>query len=270
MFGQVDQLGGLAHAAQGGLANGIPGADDGNDAAVVVGVHLPVEQGDARNREQGIDEGLHLGGVAPFAEVGDTLNQRCRHRDSSVRFFGWGRGHFGFLAVLLEPDADVFFAHTGVPGRRGTRSAERPGGRAGGGGWGSFRATPASGGSRRGRSGLESPAGVMDHLSPLDSQPTKINSEIIRDFRGNRKDSKAHRSACLPASSEPRRSARRRAWSAVDGGGGDGFRRRHPHLRAGQRENHRHGDGGRGAGVEVGGESHGSTSIDESARGRVG
>jgi len=49
MLGEVDQLGGPSDAANGGFLNGIAFADHGNDAAVVIGIHLAVEE--IRRRE---------------------------------------------------------------------------------------------------------------------------------------------------------------------------------------------------------------------------
>ncbi len=75
---QVDQLRGSAHAADGGLGNRFAVADEGDDAAVMVGVHFAVEQIHARDLH-GIDDGVDLCGIATFREVGNTLNKSGRH-----------------------------------------------------------------------------------------------------------------------------------------------------------------------------------------------
>jgi hypothetical protein len=83
---QVDQLGGLAHAANGGFLNGLAVADQRDHAAVVVGVHLAVEQVDAGNLH-GFDDGVDFGRVAAFREIGNAFNQRAGHgeKDSEGR-----------------------------------------------------------------------------------------------------------------------------------------------------------------------------------------
>ena len=73
MPGEVDEFGGLADAANGSFLNGFAVADQRDDAAVVVGIHLPVEEIDARNLH-GFDDGIDLGGVAAFRKVGDAFN----------------------------------------------------------------------------------------------------------------------------------------------------------------------------------------------------
>src|ERR1035437_7126682 len=59
------------------------------------------------------------------------------------------------------------------------------------------------------------------------------------------------------------------AIGGVDGGGGDGFRRCHSHLRRSQREHHGHGGSGRRSRIEVGGQHHGQSEIDHPARRRI-
>jgi hypothetical protein len=76
--GEVDQLGGLADAADGGLLNGFAVADESDDAAVVVGVHLPVEKINA-GELHGFDDGIDFGGVAAFGEIGNTFYESVGH-----------------------------------------------------------------------------------------------------------------------------------------------------------------------------------------------
>ncbi len=76
---KIDQLGGLAHAANRGLShvNGI--ADQRDDTAVVVGIHLAVEQVNAIHLHS-VDDGIDAPFVAPFGEVRHTFDQ-YRHKN---------------------------------------------------------------------------------------------------------------------------------------------------------------------------------------------
>ena len=60
MFGEIDQLGGLPYPANGGFLNGFTLADQRDDRAVVVGIHLAVEKIDAGNFH-GFDDGIDFG-----------------------------------------------------------------------------------------------------------------------------------------------------------------------------------------------------------------
>ncbi len=51
----------------------------------------------------------------------------------------------------------------------------------------------------------------------------------------------------------------------VEGGRGNGLRRSHPHLRAGERQDELHVECGAGARVEVRGQGYGSAGVDEFA-----
>ena len=53
-------------------------ADEGDDAAVVVGIHLAIEQVDAGDFH-GVDDGIDLGGVAAFGEIGNAFNECVGH-----------------------------------------------------------------------------------------------------------------------------------------------------------------------------------------------
>ncbi len=86
VFGQVDQFGGLANAANGGLGYIHRIAHQGDDAAVVIGVHLAVEQIDAVHFH-GFDNGVDFGFVAPFREVGYTFDE-CGHKDQDKTWGG--------------------------------------------------------------------------------------------------------------------------------------------------------------------------------------
>ena len=71
---QVDQLRRLAHSANGGFLNRLPLSDQGDHAAVMVGVHLAIEQINAVHLH-GVDDGIHLRLIAAFGKIGNTLNQ---------------------------------------------------------------------------------------------------------------------------------------------------------------------------------------------------
>jgi hypothetical protein len=72
---EIDQLSGFAHAANGGFLNGFAVSDQGDDAAVVVGVHFAVEQVDA-GHFHGVDDGVNFGFVAAFGEIGYAFDER--------------------------------------------------------------------------------------------------------------------------------------------------------------------------------------------------
>ncbi len=80
---EVDELGGLARAANGSFLDGFALAYQGDDAAVVIGVHLAVEEIDAGN-EHGFDDGIDLGWVAAFGEIGNTFNE-CGGHESRIK-----------------------------------------------------------------------------------------------------------------------------------------------------------------------------------------
>ena len=71
---QINQVSSLANAAQGGLADGLARPGQGDDRAVVVGVHLLVEQVNLRHGEHGLDNRLHFGFVPAFAEVWNAFD----------------------------------------------------------------------------------------------------------------------------------------------------------------------------------------------------
>jgi len=78
MPGQIDQLCSLANTANRGFFNRLALAHQRNHAAVVVGVHLPVEKIDAGNFHR-LDDRIDLGGIAAFREVWNTFNESGRH-----------------------------------------------------------------------------------------------------------------------------------------------------------------------------------------------
>ena len=78
MPGEVDQLGGLPCPANRRFLNGFSLAGQRDDAAVVIGIHLPVEEVDAGNHH-GFDDGVDFGGVAAFREIGNAFNKSVGH-----------------------------------------------------------------------------------------------------------------------------------------------------------------------------------------------
>ncbi len=89
VLGEVDQLGGLAYSANGGFLNGFALADQGDDAAVVVGIHLAVEEIDAGDFH-GFDNGIDFGLVAAFGKIRNTFNQSIGH-GRRIKGGGWVR-----------------------------------------------------------------------------------------------------------------------------------------------------------------------------------
>ncbi len=78
MFGEIDQLGGLPYSANRGFLNGLALADQRNHAAVVVGIHLAVEQIDAGNLH-GFDNGIDFGRVAAFGKIRNAFDKSAGH-----------------------------------------------------------------------------------------------------------------------------------------------------------------------------------------------
>jgi len=73
MLREIDYLGGLADTAQYGFHDGLAVTDQRDDAAVVIGIHLAIEQVHAINFH-GVDDGVNLGFVAPFRKIGNTFH----------------------------------------------------------------------------------------------------------------------------------------------------------------------------------------------------
>jgi hypothetical protein len=78
VLGEVNKLGGLAYSADRGLRHVHRIADQRDDAAVVVGIHLAVEQIHAVHLH-GLEDGVDSGLVAPFRKVGYTFYE-CGHK----------------------------------------------------------------------------------------------------------------------------------------------------------------------------------------------
>ncbi len=78
VLGQVNKFGGLANPANRGLRHLHRIADERDDTAVVVGVHLAVEQIHAIHLH-GFENGIDFGLVAPFRKVRYTFYE-CGHK----------------------------------------------------------------------------------------------------------------------------------------------------------------------------------------------
>ncbi len=78
--GQVDEFRSFADAANHGLLHLRGIANQRDDAAVVVGIHLAVEEVDAVQLH-GLEDGIDLGLIAAFGEVGYTFDE-CGHKQA--------------------------------------------------------------------------------------------------------------------------------------------------------------------------------------------
>ena len=72
---QINQLERLAYSRQRRLGNRLRLAREGDDRAVVVGVHFAVQHKHARHAAHGRHNRIHLGGVAPFGKIRHAFNQ---------------------------------------------------------------------------------------------------------------------------------------------------------------------------------------------------
>src|ERR1700722_13357849 len=78
LLSEIDELGGLAYSANRGFLNGTALADQCDDAAVMVGIHLTVEKIDTGNFH-GVDDGIDFGLVAAFGKIGNAFDERAGH-----------------------------------------------------------------------------------------------------------------------------------------------------------------------------------------------
>ncbi len=84
VLGQVDQLAAALHRAERRLHHRIGLAREGEHGAVVVRVHLAVEQRDAGNGRDGLHDLLHHLAAAAFREVRDAFDE-LGHGDGILR-----------------------------------------------------------------------------------------------------------------------------------------------------------------------------------------
>jgi hypothetical protein len=71
---QINQLGGLTDAPDRSLLNRLPLPDESDDAAIVISVHLAIEQKNAVHLH-GLDDRVYFGFVAAFRKIGNTFDQ---------------------------------------------------------------------------------------------------------------------------------------------------------------------------------------------------
>ena len=76
---EVDQRDGLLHRAEGGIGHRGGRTDEGQHAAVVIGIGFAVEQDHLGDGEDGLHDRVNLAGIAAFGEIGDTLDELARH-----------------------------------------------------------------------------------------------------------------------------------------------------------------------------------------------
>ena len=103
VLGEVDQLHGFACALKCSLSHRIRFSRQRHHAAVVVCVHLPVQNIDTRHTAHRRNKGFHFCGVASFGEIRDAFNQSL-HR-------------FGFLSCCPGQFAGSFGLRSGSVGR---------------------------------------------------------------------------------------------------------------------------------------------------------
>ena len=75
---EVDQLGGPADAANGGFLNRFAVANQRDHAAIVVGIHLAIEEIDTGHLH-GFDDGVDFGLVTAFGKIGNAFNECVWH-----------------------------------------------------------------------------------------------------------------------------------------------------------------------------------------------
>ena len=78
MSGEVDQFRGFPYPADDRLLNGVAFSDERDHAAVVVGVHLTVEEVDAGNFH-GVDNGVDDRFIATLGKIRDTFDKSAGH-----------------------------------------------------------------------------------------------------------------------------------------------------------------------------------------------
>ena len=83
VLGQIDEFGGFADPANGRFLDGLTLADKRDHAAVVVGVHLSIQEIDAVDFH-GVDDGVDFGLVAAFGEIRNAFHQR-RHNGQEYK-----------------------------------------------------------------------------------------------------------------------------------------------------------------------------------------
>src|SRR5262249_52288445 len=75
MLIQIDQLGCFSHATDRSFGDGFAIANQSDHAAIVIGIHLSIEQIDAVDLHR-LDNRINFLCIAPFRKIRDTLDQR--------------------------------------------------------------------------------------------------------------------------------------------------------------------------------------------------
>ena len=76
---QIDQRDGLLHRAECGIGNRGGRTDEGQHAAVVIGIGFAVQQDHLGDGEDCLNDRVNLAGIAAFRKIGDTLYELARH-----------------------------------------------------------------------------------------------------------------------------------------------------------------------------------------------
>jgi hypothetical protein len=96
--GEVNQLGGLAHGAQGRFGHDFSGRDKGDDTSIVIGIHFSVEDDRTGYALNDLDQGFDHFAPAPFTEIGNAFNQGIHEyliiRNCELHMIGWIAGYF--------------------------------------------------------------------------------------------------------------------------------------------------------------------------------
>jgi hypothetical protein len=72
--GEIDQRSGAFDGAEGGIGDGGGRTNEGEHAAVVIRIGFAVEEDDLGNGEDGLHDGIDLGGIAAFGKIRDTFD----------------------------------------------------------------------------------------------------------------------------------------------------------------------------------------------------
>ena len=90
---EINQFGGFANAANGSFLDRLPFADERDDATVMVGIHLPIEEVHAVEFH-GLNNGINFGFVLSFGKIWDALHQGLHKREAYP-----GRGRAASLGL---------------------------------------------------------------------------------------------------------------------------------------------------------------------------
>ena len=80
MLIQIDQFRGFSDRPQRRLPDVIFVANERDNRAVVIDVHLQIQDGDSGNRTDRCDDGVKDSEISPFAKVGYALDEGCHSK----------------------------------------------------------------------------------------------------------------------------------------------------------------------------------------------